>query len=207
MKLAISSQGKDINSEIDPRFGRCAYFLIVDSESMEYEAIPNSYAMAMGGAGIQTGQMIANKGVEVVITGNCGPNAFQVLTAAGIKIIIGVSGKVIDAVNKFKEGKLSSYANSPNVSMHAGVAQGAGMPLGVGLGLGMGMGRGRGIGARRRGISVSAFSQSNQQMYQQDISKEQEIQMLKLQANILKQQLEQVMVRLNEIERKNREKK
>jgi len=81
MKIALSATAPSLDAEVDPRFGRCRYFIIVDSQSMEFEAVDNSNAMAAGGAGISTAQMIASKGVEVVLTGNCGPNAYQTLSA------------------------------------------------------------------------------------------------------------------------------
>ena len=86
MKVGITSNGENLDSDIDQRFGRCKYFIIVDTETMDFEALSNENMMASGGAGIQAAQTIANKGVEAVITGNIGPNAFQTLAAAGIKI-------------------------------------------------------------------------------------------------------------------------
>ena len=94
MRIAVSASGPTLDAEVDPRFGRCRYFIIVDPENMEFDTVENSGALAGGGAGIATAQMIASKGVEAVLTGNCGPNAFQVLSAAGIKVITGVSGEL-----------------------------------------------------------------------------------------------------------------
>ena len=85
MKIAISATGSTLDAEVDPRFGRCQYFIIADPQTMEFEVVDNSSAMAAGGAGISAAQMIADKGVEAVLTGNCGPNAYQVLSAAGIR--------------------------------------------------------------------------------------------------------------------------
>ena len=76
MKIGVTSTGEDLHANVDQRFGRCKYFLIVDAESMEFEVLSNENAMAFGGAGIQTAQTIANKGVEAFVTGNVGPNAF-----------------------------------------------------------------------------------------------------------------------------------
>ncbi|MFP3879827.1 MAG: NifB/NifX family molybdenum-iron cluster-binding protein, partial [Dehalococcoidia bacterium] len=104
MKLAVSATAPSLDAEVDPRFGRCQYFVIVDPQTMEFEALDNSSAMAAGGAGISTAQMIANQEAEVVLTGNCGPNAYQTLSAAGVQVITGVSGSIKDAVEAFKAG-------------------------------------------------------------------------------------------------------
>ncbi len=120
MKIAISSKGNSLESEVDPRFGRCQYFLIIDPETMEFEAIDNKGAMSMGGAGPQASQAISQKGVEIVITGNVGPNAFQALNAAGIKIFTGASGIVRDIVLKYKEGHFKE-TKTPTVDPHVGM--------------------------------------------------------------------------------------
>ena len=126
MRIAVSASGPSLDAEVDPRFGRCRYFSIVDPDNMEFEAVENSGAQAGGGAGIATAQMIAGKGVEAVLTGNCGPNAFQVLSAAGIKVVTGVSGKVKDSVQDYKAGSLQP-ASQPNVPGHFGMGRGQGM--------------------------------------------------------------------------------
>ena len=107
MKVAISSTGNTLDASIDPRFGRCAKFIILDSDSVEnFETVENPNVSAGGGAGIQTAQLIADKGVEVVLTGNVGPNAFKTLNAAGIKVYTGVNGTVKGAVADLKSGNL-----------------------------------------------------------------------------------------------------
>jgi predicted Fe-Mo cluster-binding NifX family protein len=126
MKIAITANGPALDAVIDPRFGRCQYFIIVDPETMQFEALENSGAMAGGGAGISTAQMIAGKGVEVVLTGNCGPNAYEVLSAAGIKVVTGVAGKVQDAIQGYKSGKFQA-SSQPNVPGHFGMGRGRGM--------------------------------------------------------------------------------
>ena len=139
MKVAVSATEENLDAQIDPRFGRCQYFIIVDTESMEYEVMPNASAMATGGAGIQAAQSVAGMGVEAVITGNVGPNAYQTLSASGIKIITGASGIVKDAVEKYKKGELKE-TSFPTVGGH----------FGMGGGMGRGMGGGRGGGGRGR---------------------------------------------------------
>ncbi|MBW1857312.1 MAG: NifB/NifX family molybdenum-iron cluster-binding protein, partial [Deltaproteobacteria bacterium] len=107
MKIAVSSTGTDLNSEIDPRFGRCAYFIIVNTDDMSFEAIENESMSLGGGAGIQSGQFIASTGAKVLITGNVGPNASRTLNAAGLDVIVGVSGSVREAIERYKSGELS----------------------------------------------------------------------------------------------------
>jgi predicted Fe-Mo cluster-binding NifX family protein len=126
MKIAISATGSTLDAEVDPRFGRCQYFIIVDLETMEFEAVDNSSAMAAGGAGISAGQSIADKGAQAVLTGNCGPNAYEVLSAAGIKVVTGVAGKVQDAIQGYKSGKFQA-SSQPNVPGHFGMGRGRGM--------------------------------------------------------------------------------
>ena len=131
MKICVSAESNSLDSPIDPRFGRCPYFVIVDSENMQFEVIQNMASGATGGAGIQAAQTIAGKGVKVLITGNVGPNAFQALSAAGIKIVTGASGTVREVVEKYMRGELSD-TGAPTVKGH--------------FGMGAGKGRGRGHG-------------------------------------------------------------
>ena len=120
MKIGITSTGENLDADVDQRFGRCKYFLIVDADSMEFEVLSNENAMASGGAGIQAAQTIANKGVGAVVTGNIGPNAFQTLSAAGMKIFTGVSGTIKESVEKYKKGELKE-TEAPSVGSHSGM--------------------------------------------------------------------------------------
>jgi predicted Fe-Mo cluster-binding NifX family protein len=104
MKICVSAASNSLDAPVDPRFGRCPYFIIVDLETMQFEAIPNVASNAMGGAGIQAAQTIAGRGVKVLITGNIGPKAFQALSSAGIRIITGVYGTVREVVEKYRRG-------------------------------------------------------------------------------------------------------
>lgn len=120
MRVAISASGEDLEAKVDSRFGRCQNILIVESESMEFESVPNENAMVAGGAGIQVAQTIIGKGVKAVITGNIGPNAYQILKAGGVKILTGASGTVREAVERFKKGELQE-TDSPTVGGHFGM--------------------------------------------------------------------------------------
>jgi len=120
MKIGVSSTGENLDANVDQRFGRCKYFLIVDTESMEFEVLSNENAMASGGAGIQAAQTIAKTGAEIVVTGNVGPNAFQTLSAAGMKIFTGASGTIKESIEKYKKGELKE-TEAPNVGSHSGM--------------------------------------------------------------------------------------
>jgi predicted Fe-Mo cluster-binding NifX family protein len=117
MKMCLSATADNLEAEIDPRLGRCAYLLIVDPETMQFKAIPNLASDAHGGAGIQAAQIIANLGVKIVITGNVGPNAFRALSASGIEVVTGVSGSVRQAISKFVNGELQR-TSTPTVIGH-----------------------------------------------------------------------------------------
>ncbi len=119
MKIAVTSTGDTLDSQVDPRFGRAAYFIIVDTETMQYEAIINDNVQAAGGAGVNSAQSITQAGAEAVLTGNCGPNAERTLSVANVKLYTGVSGTVKQAVEAFKAGKLTE-AQGPNVESHFG---------------------------------------------------------------------------------------
>lgn len=118
MKIAVTSKGKDLDSQVDPRFGRAAYILVVDTDSLEFEALDNSENVnAFKGAGIQAATMMSDKGAEALLTGFCGPNAFKVLKAAKINVANDINGTVRDAVNAFKGGKVS-FSDEANVDGH-----------------------------------------------------------------------------------------
>jgi len=120
MKICVTSDGDKLGSKVDPRFGRCQYFIIMDTDTMEFEAIRNPNIDAMGGAGIQSGQLISERNVKSVLTGNVGPNAFQTLKAAGIDVITGVSGTIKEAAEKYKKGELKP-TQGPSVNSKFGV--------------------------------------------------------------------------------------
>jgi len=108
MLLGITAQGNNPDAAVDPRFGRCRYFWIVDTVSGQQEILENPNGQNSGGAGIQSAQLMVSKSVEAVLTGNIGPNASQVLTPAGIKIYTGITGKVTEVIDRFKSGDLKT---------------------------------------------------------------------------------------------------
>jgi predicted Fe-Mo cluster-binding NifX family protein len=125
VKIGVSSSGNNMEALVDPRFGRCPYFVLVDSESMQFEAVPNLAATSGSGAGIQAAQTITSKQVQVLITGNVGPNALQALSAAEITVITGASGKVREVIEKYKKGLLSE-TREPTGRVHFGMGAGRG---------------------------------------------------------------------------------
>nr|BEL01501.1 NifB/NifX family molybdenum-iron cluster-binding protein [Dehalococcoides mccartyi] len=104
MKIAISATGDTLEAYIDQRFGRCKYFIIANPQTLEYESLDNSEIAGNGGAGIKAAQLVCEQGVEAVITGSCGPNASEVLNAAGIKIITNTDGQIKTALQNFQKG-------------------------------------------------------------------------------------------------------
>ena len=118
MKIAVTSQGSDLNSQVDPRFGRAKNFIVVDTDTEEFSVHDNSQNLnAAQGAGIQAGRTVAELGVEAVLTGNVGPKAFTTLQATNVKVYPEASGTVKEAVRKFKAGELQP-AGRANVEGH-----------------------------------------------------------------------------------------
>ena len=118
MKIAVTAKGMELSSPIDPRFGRAAYILIVDTESMSVNPLDNSANVnAFKGAGIQAATLVADAGAEVLLTGYCGPNAFKTVNAAGLKVVNDVSGTVEEAVQTFLRGDVE-YSDGANVDGH-----------------------------------------------------------------------------------------
>jgi len=184
VKIAVTAIAASLDAEVDPRFGRCPCFLVVETDDLSFEPIDNQNVTLGGGAGIQSAQLMAEKGVQYVLTGNCGPNAYRTLSAAGISVIVGCSGSVRQAVEKFKSGAYS-VADQPSVGGHFGMGGG-----------GAGRGMGRGMAAREatvQGAPITAPSAS--QPRQQS-----ELEQLRQQANQIGQQLQAVLDRIQKLE-------
>ncbi len=212
MKLAISAEAPGLDSVVDPRFGRCPYFLIVDTETMDFEAVENPYVTASGGAGIQAAQLVASKGAKAVLTGSCGPNAFQTLSAAGVEVVTGASGVIRAAVESYISGSGFRAAGEPNVPSHYGTGQGMGQGtggnVGQGTGRGMGQGMGRGMGrglGRRMGVGpVSGQGSGGSWAGFPTPAPEADVDSLKTEARLLREQLDQITAKIAELEKHSR---
>jgi predicted Fe-Mo cluster-binding NifX family protein len=184
MKIVVSANGPDLDAPASPVFGRCPMYVFVDTDSMASESVENPAVSAGGGAGIQAAQFVVERGAQAVVTGNMGPNAFNVFQSAGVPIYLFGGGTVRDAVEAFRSGKLQSIADA-NVQAHAG----------------MGMGRGMGMGGRAGG----AFPQTppvDPAPSQPAVSQEEEITSLKDMAGGLREQLAEVVERLDRLEKR-----
>lgn len=118
MKVAVTSQGKELSSEIDPRFGRARWLLLVDTETEVSGAYDNTVNLNIAqGAGIQTGQNVVSLGAEAVITGNIGPNAIKTLSAANVKVYLSEAKTIREAIGSFKAGELNEVKQA-NVEGH-----------------------------------------------------------------------------------------
>jgi len=127
MIIAISTNGMSLDAVVEPRFGRCSCFIVIDPATMKYDVLnnPASTNGGGGGAGIAAAQMLARIGVETVLTGNYGPNAHRVLSANEIQVIAGVSGKIKDAIEEYKLGAFS-FSEQATVADHFGAGGGSG---------------------------------------------------------------------------------
>lgn len=146
MKVVITAQGPSLDSPVDTRFGRCAYFIVVDVDTLEFNAHPNPAQNASGGAGIQAAQFVVSLGVNAIITGSFGPNAQAALASTGLTGYSIQGGTVREAIELFREGKLSPIPLSPSGGVSSGNGFGGGFGRGGGMGRGGGFGRGGGMG-------------------------------------------------------------
>jgi predicted Fe-Mo cluster-binding NifX family protein len=198
MRIAISASQPELSSPVDPRFGRSPFIIFIDPETMEYEAVENPYVASSSGAGIQSAQLIAEKGASAVLTGSCGPNAFQTLQAAGVEVVIGITGTVEEAAKQYKTGQFRASAQ-PDVPSHFGMRGGwGGVGSGFGMGRGMGrrMGRGMGFGPAPGQPGVAPYAPAST-----SFSAEEEVRYLKEQAEFLKRQLEEISKKIQALEK------
>jgi len=208
MKIAVTTTGPSLDDQVEARFGRTPYYLFIDTETMEVEAVQNPNAAAGGGVGIQSAQLMAEHDVKYVLTGNCGPNASQVFEAAGIQVIVGVTGIARQVIDQFKAGTFTA-SNQPNVASHFGMGDGQGVNSsqsigggrGMGSGRGMGMGGGRGMGAGR-GMGMGGGQAGFPGVAPQtQVLEKNEAEALKEEARILEKNLEDIKRRIDQVQK------
>jgi predicted Fe-Mo cluster-binding NifX family protein len=207
MKIAITSNGANLDAPMSPVFGRCPMVVLVETEPLQFEAIENPAIAAPSGAGIQAAQLVVERGAQAVVTGNVGPNALDVFQSAGVPIYLFNGGTVRDAVEAFKAGKLQPIAAA---SARAGAGTGAGQGMGMGRGMrrgrgmGRGMGRGRGMG-QGMGMGGRAAAPPTPGVPPPSSvpagSREEEIAALKETTVELRRQLAEVMERLDQLQK------
>jgi predicted Fe-Mo cluster-binding NifX family protein len=189
MKIVISATGDTLDAPTSPVFGRCPTYLFVDSETMQFEAVANPAMAQGGGAGIQAAQFVVERGAQAVLTGNLGPNAFDVLEAAGVSGYLVPQGTIRQAVEAFKAGQTQPMGRA-NVAAHAGM--GGGASLGAGRGMGRGMGRRVGMGGGSRPTAPSQPAP--------DATRESELAQLRETLRGLRRQLAETMERIEQLE-------
>ncbi|HUU78141.1 MAG TPA: NifB/NifX family molybdenum-iron cluster-binding protein [candidate division Zixibacteria bacterium] len=124
MRIAVSSTGINLDASVDPRFGRCVQFLIVETDNMSFQVFNNQAQFEGHGAGISAAQNILSQNINVIITGNIGPNAFRVVQAANVKVYMS-GGNIKEAINKLLNNELP-HQNAPTNTGHYGRGSGAG---------------------------------------------------------------------------------
>jgi predicted Fe-Mo cluster-binding NifX family protein len=188
MKVVVTSTGAGLDAAASPVFGRCRSYVFVDTDSMEARTVENPAMNAAGGAGIRAAQFVVEQGAEAVITGNVGPNAYNVLRAADVPVYLFEGETVRDAVASFEKDQLPT----------TGQATG---PAHAGMGRRAGMGRGRGVGASGRSVSVPSRAQPQAASTGgTPPSREQEISEVAEMAADLRKQLAEVIDRLDQLE-------
>ena len=183
MKIVVTANSTNLDAPTSPIFGRCPAYLFVDTETMAFEATENPALSAPGGAGIQAAQFVVERGAQAVLTGNVGPNAMNVLQAAGVPLYLISEGTVRQAVEMFRQGQLNAMS-------------GATVPAHAGMGGGRGGGRGMGRSGYRPRASVPPQPAPPKTIPHQD-----EVAALRQAAEDLRRQLADVMDRLEKLEK------
>lgn len=187
MQIAVSASGEGLEAPASPVFGRCPYYVLVDTETWAARTVPNPAVAAGGGAGVQAAQYVVREGAQAVITGNVGPNAFQVLQAAGVPVYLSPGGTVRQVVEAFKRGELRMLDQ-------------ASAPAHAGMGRGMGRGIGRGM-APSPGPASPPASPPEASACPSASPREQELAELRDIAAQLRRQLAEVMERIEKLEK------
>jgi predicted Fe-Mo cluster-binding NifX family protein len=188
MIIVITANGADLDAPASPVFGRCPAYVFVDTESMQFEGVENPAIGAASGAGIQAAQFVIERGAKAVVTGNVGPNAFSVFQSADVPIYLSGSGTVREMAEAFRTGQLQSIADS---NVQAGMGMGGGRGRGRGIGHGVGTGMGRRAGGTfppTGGVDPSP-------------SRQEEIASLRDIAGDIRQELDDVMERLDRLQK------
>ncbi|MBC7264177.1 MAG: DUF5320 family protein [Chloroflexi bacterium] len=185
MKIAVSATGTDLGAEVAPVFGRCPYYLFVDTDTMQFEAVQNPTVSAPGGAGIQAAQFVISRGARAVLTGNVGPNAFGVFQAAGVSIYPIAGGTVQEAISAYKEGRLQALGGA-TASPYAG--------------MGMGWGGRRGMGGRWSAGTEGGMTPPAPLTSSPTSLRQEELSALREMASDLQKRLDEVMERLKKLE-------
>jgi predicted Fe-Mo cluster-binding NifX family protein len=186
MRIVVSAQGETLDAPASPVFGRCPTYVFVETETMQFEAVANPAMNQGGGAGIQAAQFVVERGAQAVLTGNLGPNAFDVLEAAGVPGYLVPQGTVRQAAEAFKANRLQPMGGA-NVTAHAGMGGGAGFGAGRGMGRGMG---------RRGGFQPATPAQPAPEAFP-----ESELAQLHDTLQSLRQQLAETMERIDRLEK------
>lgn len=198
MRIAISSTGPHLDARLSPVFGRCPVIIFVDTEATgehsltAFDAVPNPATTASGGAGIRAAQFVVEQGAEAVISGNLGPNAFQVLQAAGVAIYTADRGTVQQAVEAFQAGTLSQVSEA-TAAAHAGMGWGRRGSLGLGRGQSF-------VQAAEGEISPQALEATASTLEAPAESPQEDIAALKEQVQKLSQQLNDLLDRLEQLQ-------
>ena len=217
MRIAVTASQPSLDAQVDPRFGRCAYYVVVDVDTLDSEALPNPNVLAMGGAGIQSAQLIASRGIEIVVSGNYGPNAVQTLNAVGVRALGGVmGGSVRQAVEQFRRGVLQPVSQ-PTVGPYFGLDGAPGPGRGMGRGGRRGMGRHGGREASPVASPRGAQGTFGPRPYGPDLtvpppqppdtsrSGQSELETLKRQAQIMAEQLNAISDRIKQMQKEKRQ--
>ncbi|WP_138203565.1 NifB/NifX family molybdenum-iron cluster-binding protein [Haloimpatiens lingqiaonensis] len=122
MKIAVSASGKAVYDLLDVRFGRCEYFQIHDTENGEVKVVENSGKISGGGAGIAAAQQLIDEGIDTIITGNLGPNAFEIIEKADVKVYKSEGISISEVLKKHKNGELSELKTA--APAHNGMGNG-----------------------------------------------------------------------------------
>lgn len=196
MKVAISAHGNNLDTRVDPRFGRCRYFIIAETDDLSFQAFENANAELPTGAGIQSASFVASTDVGAVLTGNCGPKARDVLEAGGILVYTGQTGTIRDVIETFQQGRLTtdtplssdSTDTPPRALRNSRMGRCGGRKMGGGCG-GRGLGGGRGAGGL-----------SGRELPRETLSETETLEQLRYRASELKAKIESIHSRIKEME-------